>query len=68
MGGGVSRRDFAAVDYMVRRCERMLESIFTNVTVKAVTVPQGAIDEVKASARILKSGQFVHGQGRKQSY
>lgn len=63
MGGGISRRDFGAIDYMVRRCERMLDSIFTNNTVRAISIPASAADEIKASARVLKNGQYVLGQG-----
>lgn len=47
MGGGLSVRDFAAIDYMGRRGTKMLEEMFENPEVKRVNLAPRVVDEMR---------------------
>ena len=36
MGGGLSKRDFTTVEYMMRRANKMLDEIFANPSARRV--------------------------------
>ena len=37
MGGGLSVRDFATIEYMMRRASRMMEDVFENSSTKRIS-------------------------------
>ncbi|PWN53266.1 hypothetical protein IE53DRAFT_310518 [Violaceomyces palustris] len=39
MGGGLTRRDFSAIEYMKRRCDKMLDEVFLHPGVKDIRLP-----------------------------
>ncbi|PWN42653.1 hypothetical protein IE81DRAFT_276958, partial [Ceraceosorus guamensis] len=41
-GGGVKRRDFAAIDYLMRKGRKMVEDVFESSGVKDIHLPPGA--------------------------
>lgn len=46
MGGGISVRNFTVIDYMMRRADRMFESMFENDSVKNIQLPPAVRDEM----------------------
>lgn len=46
MGGGVSVRDFATVEYMGRRAGKMIESLFESPSVKNIKLAPGIEEEM----------------------
>ncbi|WFD34967.1 hypothetical protein MCUN1_001813 [Malassezia cuniculi] len=55
MGGGLSKRDFAAIDYMGRRGIKMLEDLFEDPDVKSIRLaPKFAIGRALRTAAISR--------------
>lgn len=48
MGGGLSVRDFAAIDYMGRRGTKMVEELFEDPEVKNIRLAPRVLDEMRA--------------------
>lgn len=46
MGGGVSVRDFATVEYMMRRGNKMLEDIYENPSTKRIRLSPAVLDDM----------------------
>ncbi|WFC95836.1 hypothetical protein MBRA1_002490 [Malassezia brasiliensis] len=47
-GGGISKRDFTTVEYMMRRGSRMIESFFANPNTKHVQLSGPVLQEMEA--------------------
>ncbi|CAO1613044.1 unnamed protein product [Sympodiomycopsis kandeliae] len=43
-GGGLSKRQFSAIEYMIRRGTKMVDEIFVEKGVKKINVPAGAVE------------------------
>ncbi|CAO1620634.1 unnamed protein product [Parajaminaea phylloscopi] len=56
-GGGIRRRDFSAIDYMLRRGSKMIEDIFEQQGVKKISVPQGAPEWWSEEVTKSRAGQ-----------
>lgn len=41
-GGGIRKRDFSAIEYMLRRGDKMMSAVFEEKGVKMISVPAGA--------------------------
>ena len=47
MGGGISKRDFTTVEYMMRRGSRMIEEFFANPNAKGVQLAKPVLQEME---------------------
>ncbi|SHO79729.1 Similar to S.cerevisiae protein SDH6 (Mitochondrial protein involved in assembly of succinate dehydrogenase) [Malassezia sympodialis ATCC 42132] len=46
MGGGLSKRDFTTVEYMMRRANKMLDEIFANPSARRVRLGAPVLEEM----------------------
>lgn len=63
LGGGLRKRDFSAIEYMLRRGERMVSEVFEDVGVKRVGLPRGAGEWWEGMVRGRRGGE--EGEGAK---
>lgn len=47
MGGGLSKRDFTTIEYMMRRATKMLDDIFENPSTRRVRLSDSAIQDMQ---------------------
>ena len=46
-GGGIKKRDFSAVDYMIRRGHRMIDQVFREKGATSVVLPREVLQEMQ---------------------
>lgn len=47
MGGGLSVRDFATIEYMMRRASRMIEDVYDNPSTKRISLSPAVQQEMQ---------------------
>ncbi|CAD6896416.1 unnamed protein product [Tilletia laevis] len=63
-GGAVGRRDFSAIEHLLRRGERMVEQVFGDVGVRDVHLPGYVIEEVQREQARRASEKEEEAQGK----